>query len=116
VNKATLLFLIKFTHTLVFFVETAAIFYILYSALTGTYDTWLIVAIMAVVVETVVYLGNRARCPMTKLALRLGDKTGDDFIADIFLPKWFAPLIPPICGVLAVSGLLMIGVRLLLAK
>ena len=66
--------------------------------------------------EVVVYLGNGARCPMTKLALRLGDETGDDFIADIFLPKWFAPLIPPICGVLAVIGMVMVGLRLLIGR
>jgi hypothetical protein len=48
---------------------------------------------------------------MTNLARELGDATGDDYIADIFLPRWFAPLIPPLCGTLAAIGLILVIAR-----
>jgi hypothetical protein len=107
------LFWIKFVHSVVFIVESIAILYILYSGVYDVRSPWLVVAIVLVLAEIIVYVGNGTHCPLTKLARKLGDKTGDDFIADIFLPKWFAPLIPPICGALAVLGLLTVGLRLL---
>lgn len=108
------LFFIKLVHSIVFLVESAAILYILYSAIFNVYDQGLVVAVILVVVESVVYIGCGARCPLTKLAKRLGDPTGDDFIADIFLPHWFALLIPRICGTLAVVGLVVVGLRMLI--
>lgn len=108
------LFAIKFTHTLVFLVQSAAILYILYSAVFDVRGVWLWVAVGLVLVESAVYLGNGARCPMTKLAAQMGDRTGNDYIADIFLPPWAARLIPPVCGTLAVVGMVILGVRWLL--
>ena len=105
------LILIKFTHSLVFIVETVAILYILYSGLYDVQNMWLAVAIALVLLESGVYIGNGTRCPMTNLARELGDATGDDYIADIFLPRWFAPLIPPLCGTLAAIGLILVIAR-----
>ncbi len=105
---------VKLLHTLVFLVESAAILYILYCAATGWHDVWLGVAAVLVVGETVVFLANGARCPLTNVARRLGDATGNDFIADIFLPARFAPLIPRVCGALAAVGLLGLLARALL--
>jgi hypothetical protein len=107
------IFWIKFIHSVVFIVESVAILYILYCGIFDIRSPWLVVAVVLVLAEIVIYVANGTRCPLTKLARRLGDKTGDDFIADIFLPRWFAPLIPPICGTLAVIGLLAMGWRLL---
>lgn len=108
------LFAIKAFHTVVFLVESASILYIVYSGLTGRRDSWLAVAIVLVLIESAVYILNGTRCPLTKLARQMGDRTGDDFIADIFLPEWFTPYIPRICGALAMGGLLLVGARLLL--
>lgn len=104
---------IKLLHTLVFVVESAAILYIVGCAVTGQQDSWLALAIALVLAETAVFLGNRARCPLTELAQRLGDPTGNDFVADIFLPARFAPLIPRVCGTLAAAGLLALLARAL---
>jgi hypothetical protein len=112
-KSRTALFLIKLIHSVVFIVESVAILYIVYSGLFNVHSPWLVVAIVLVLAEIIVYVGNGTHCPLTKLARSMGDKTGDDFIADIFLPKWFAPLIPPICGTLAVFGLVAVGLRLL---
>jgi hypothetical protein len=113
-TTSALLVAIKLLHTLIFLVESAAILYILYCAVTGCQDVWLLVAVVLVLLEMVVFLANRARCPLTKVAQRLGDPTGNDFIADIFLPARFAPLIPRVCGTLAVIGLLGLLARALL--
>lgn len=107
------LFWIKLFHTVVFIVESAAILYILYSGLFNPRAPGLMIAVIAVLAEVVVFLANGARCPLTKMAKRLGDRTGNDFVADIFLPERFARLIPLVCGGLAVIGLLIVGVRLL---
>lgn len=106
------LFLIKLFHTLAFVVESAAIFYILYSGWFNVGGTGLIIAVIVLVAEIVVFAANGMVCPLTKLARRLGDATGNDFIADIFLPERFARLIPLVCGGLAFIGLLLVGVRL----
>ncbi len=108
------LFGIKLLHTVVFVVESVAILYILYSGLFNVRGTGLVIAVILVVAEVVVFVGNGIRCPLTKMAQDLGDKTGNDFVADIFLPERFARLIPFVYGGLAGIGLLLIGVRLLI--
>lgn len=108
------LFWIKLLHTLVFLVESAAILYILYSGIFNVRGTGLLIAVILVVAEIVVFVGNGTRCPLTKLARQMGDATGNDFIADIFLPERFARLIPMVCGGLAMIGLVLVVVRLLM--
>jgi hypothetical protein len=44
----------------------------------------------------------------------MGDTTGDDFIADIFLPKRFMRFVPFVCGGMAFIGLLLVAVRFLM--
>ena len=116
-NKITIgsaLFWVKLLHTAVFIVESAAILYILYSGLWNVRGPLLAIAVIAVLAEVLVFVGNGTRCPLTKVARQLGDKTGNDFVADIFLPERFARLIPFVCGGLAFVGLLIVGVRLLI--
>ena len=108
-------FWIKFLHTVIFVVESAAILYILYSGLFDVRGPGLVVAVILVVAEIVVVGVNGLHCPLTKLARRLGDENGSDFVADIFLPGRFARLIPLVCGGLALIGLLIVGARLLIA-
>lgn len=108
----SVLFWIKLLHTVIFIVESAAIIYILYSGLFDVRGPGLAVAVIVVLAEVVVFVANGARCPLTTLARRLGDETGNDFVADIFLPQRFARLVPLVCGGLALIGLLIIGARL----
>ena len=108
------LFWIKLLHTLIFLVESVAILYILYSGIVNVRGTGLLIAVIIVLMEIVVFVGSGARCPLTKLARSLGDKTGNDFIADMFLPERFARLIPLVCGSLAGIGLMVVGLRILI--
>jgi hypothetical protein len=103
------LFWIKFLHTIVFVVESAAILYILYSGIFNVGGTALLIAVILVLAEIIIFVGNGTRCPMTNLAKKLGDSTGNDYIADIFLPQRFARMIPFVCG-----GLALVGWRLVL--
>lgn len=109
----TALFLIKLLHTFVFLIESAAILYILYSGIFNVGGTGLVIAIVLVLAEIVVFVGNGLRCPLTNVAKQLGDASGNDFIADIFLPQRFARAIPFVCGGLAFVGLALVGWRVL---
>lgn len=107
------LFWIKFFHTLVFLVESAAILFIVYSGITNTGGIALIIAIVLVLAEVVVFTANGMHCPLSQLARDLGDQTGNDFVADMFLPQRFARAIPFVCGGLATIGLVLIAIRVL---
>jgi hypothetical protein len=113
-HNRTMLLGIKTLHTVIFLVMSAAILYILYSGLTRRYDGWLVVALAAVILECVVFLANNRRCPLTKWAREYGDASGNDWIADIFLPAWFAPKIPLLCGGLFVMSLIVFVMNFLL--
>jgi hypothetical protein len=102
---------IKTVHSLAFFVLTVANLIVLYSAVTGQTSpvTW--IALAAVLVEGVVLMLNGWRCPLRIYAEKAGAVSGQ--VTDIFLPKWFADRVFPICGgMLAFSGLLF-AIRLL---
>jgi hypothetical protein len=108
------LFWIKLLHSVIFIVESLAILFILYSGLFNMGGTWLAIAMILVLAEIVVFIANRQRCPLTKLSLRLGDKTGDDYIADSLFPEWIKPYVSSICGALAFVGFLIVGLRMLM--
>lgn len=100
-----MLIAIKTIHTAILLFMSACILYVVYAGFSGAYDALLLTLAMgAVIVETAVYALNRFRCPLTALARRYGDAHGDDWIADLFLPRWAADKIAPFCG-----GLWLIG-------
>lgn len=112
-QRSFLVFLVKLVHSLVFVVVSLAILVVWYAVFTGTSGPIIALAVAVILLETAVYLGNGLRCPLTGLTRSLGDVKGDDYIADIFLPEWFVPWIPPVCGTLAVLGVLALLVRTL---
>jgi hypothetical protein len=113
VSHPRALFLVKFIHSAAFIVISLAIVYVWIAIFAGITGWTVTLAIGIILLETAVYVGNGLRCPLTKLAQQYGDTTGDDLIADIFLPKWFVPLIPPVCGTVAFAGILVVVVRAL---
>ena len=108
VNRRLMLIGIKSLHTLIFLVMSAAIVYVLYAGVVRRYDGWLLLALGAVILECVVYLANNRRCPLTKWARQYGDATGNDWLADLFVPAWFAPKIPLVCGGLFVVSVIVL--------
>jgi hypothetical protein len=87
---------IKIVHTLIFWVLSLCVLYSLLSGISGHITLWTWIAVGLVLVESVVLLLSGWTCPLTLLAERLGARRGS--VTDLFLPKWFADRIFPICG------------------
>jgi len=82
------LFILKLVHSVIFIFQSLCLLYILYCAVTGTFNWILLVAIVAILVNGLVLLLNRWRCPFTTIAERLGTEKGS--VTDIFLLNWMA--------------------------
>ncbi|MFA5309118.1 MAG: hypothetical protein WC370_06485 [Dehalococcoidales bacterium] len=81
-------FYIKFIHSVIYLFMVACLCYIFYCALAQRYDWTLLTAILAIVVEGLVLLLNRGRCPFTNLAEKYGAERGS--VTDLFFPMWCA--------------------------
>jgi hypothetical protein len=108
--KATI-FQIKIVHTIIFWVLSSCVAYALFSGVADRVTTWTWMAVCAVILEGVVLLAFGGTCPLTLLAERQGAERGS--VADIFLPKWLADRIFPICGTTYAVAVLVILVRVL---
>ena len=98
---------IKAVHTLAWLSIESSIVYLLYAGLRRQSDRRSAVAGAVVAVESLIFAANGFRCPLTKLAVRLGAERGG--VTDIFLPRWFAHNLPAIHSPLL---LLAIGLHL----
>ncbi|NCJ06317.1 hypothetical protein GS597_07285 [Synechococcales cyanobacterium C] len=90
------IFQVKCIHTVIFWVLSVCVLYALFSGFSGQITRWRWVAVGLVLLESVVLMAAGWTCPLTLLAERLGAERGS--VADIFLPKWFADRIFPVCG------------------
>ncbi len=106
---ATQIVVIKAAHSVIFLVNCASIVHILWTGLTGRRSRWTRPALVAALVESVVFVGNRGHCPLTGMVERLGAQNGR--VSDIFLPRWFADRIPLIFGPMLVIGLALMAWR-----
>ena len=113
VRKAMLgpIFHVKLLHTLIFAVLSACVAYIVISGSMNRITPWTWVAIVGIVVEGLVLAASGGRCPLTAVAERLGASDGS--VADIFLPRWFADRIFPICGTLYLIGCAIVAIRVM---
>ena len=102
---------VKLVHTLVFVVLSGCVLYILASGAFDRITPWTWIAVVAILLEGVVLVASGGRCPLTTVAERLGASDGS--VADIFLPRWFADRIFPICGTLYLIGCVVIAVRVI---
>jgi hypothetical protein len=105
------IFQIKLVHTAIFWVLSFCVAYALFSGVADRLTTWTWFAVGAVIVEGVVLVAFGGTCPLTLLAERRGAKQGA--VADIFLPKWIADRIFPICGTTFGVAVLVILIRVL---
>ncbi len=86
--------LIKAIHTLVWALVEAAMVYLLVTGVAGRTDRRTAVAGAIVGGESLVFLANGARCPLTDVAEALGADKGS--VTDIYLPGWLARSLPMI--------------------
>jgi hypothetical protein len=82
------IFIIRLVHSIIYFFMIACLGYILYCAIVGRYDWTLLIAVAAIVIEGLILILNRGRCPLTNLAEKHGAASGS--VTDLFLPMWFA--------------------------
>jgi len=103
--------LIKSLHTVIFILMGGLLTILLYEVIVDqiTYLTW--IAVTVLLSESVVLMANGWVCPLTTYAENVGATDGQ--VADIFLPKWCAEHIFPVCGSLFAIALLLLVMRLL---
>jgi hypothetical protein len=87
-NNQQKFFIIRFVHSIIYFLMVACLSYLAYCAIAGRYDWTLLIALGAITVEGLVLLFNRGACPMTPLAGKYSDQRGS--VTDLFLPDWCA--------------------------
>jgi hypothetical protein len=80
-----LLFLVKFTHSLIVIYMLACLSIIWQYGLAGLCQRSLGLAAGSILLEAAVYGLWGFRCPLTEWAIALGDDTGADFIGELFL-------------------------------
>jgi hypothetical protein len=85
---------IKVVHTLAWFSIEACMGYVLYAGFARRSDRSAGVAAAVVAGESLIFAGNGFRCPLTKVAERLGAERGS--VTDIYLPRWLAHNLPAI--------------------
>jgi hypothetical protein len=79
---------IKVLHTMIWVFYNLVIFYLLYAVLANKINKWVWISIGLVILEGMVLLIFRMKCPLTVVARKYSDSTDDNF--DIYLPKWLA--------------------------
>ncbi|TAH40300.1 MAG: hypothetical protein EYC69_10825 [Bacteroidetes bacterium] len=82
------LVVIKIVHTSIWIFFNVVIFYLLYAVLTNNIGVFVWLGIAAVLVEGLVLLIFKAKCPLTIVARKYSDSTKENF--DIYLPNWLA--------------------------
>jgi hypothetical protein len=105
------IFQIKLVHTIIFWILSLCTTYALYGGIADRITPWTWVAVILLLVESVVLIASGWTCPLTILAERRGAPRGS--VTDIFLPKWFADRIFPICGTMYGAALVLILWRVL---
>jgi hypothetical protein len=83
---------IKLVHTLAWLSIESCVVYVLYAGFRGRSDRRTAFAASVVAGETLIFVTNRCRCPLTQLAERLGAPRGS--VTHIYLPRWFAHNLP----------------------
>jgi hypothetical protein len=83
---------VKSIHTVIWALVEGAMVYLLASGAAGRSDRRAGVAAAIVGAESVVFLANGARCPLTSVAESLGAEDGS--VTDIYLPGWLARSLP----------------------
>jgi hypothetical protein len=105
------IFQIKLVHTVVFWLLSLCVLFVLYGGISNRITPWTWTAIGLLALESIVLALCGWTCPLTILAERRGALRGS--VADIYLPTWLADRIFPICGTLYAVALVLIAVRLL---
>ena len=97
---------IKLIHTIIWIFFNIVIFYLFYAVIIDKIDKWIWLGLALFLLEGIVLLIFKMKCPLTVIARRYSDSTKENF--DIFLPNWIAKYNKPIY-----SSILMVIVAIL---
>ena len=70
------LIVIKRVHAIIYTLIVAAIFYVLYAAITKTYSVLLYISLGVLIIEAIARIVSMTKCPLTNLAIYYGDPKG----------------------------------------
>jgi len=79
---------IKILHTVIWFIFNVIIIYLFYAVTTNRIDKWVWIGLCSFLLEGIVLLIFKKKCPLTIIARQYSDSTKDNF--DIYLPNWLA--------------------------
>jgi hypothetical protein len=85
---------VKAVHSLIYFSIEFCVSYLIYAGLKGREDKRTAIAAGVVAAESLIFVGNRCRCPLTGLAKNFGAASGS--VTDIYLPSFLASNLVPI--------------------
>ena len=103
------LFFIKFIHSLIFWWQATCLGYLLYAGITRTFNVIILAAVGSILLNGLILLINKGRCPFTTLAESQGAERGS--ITDIFLPDWVARNIFRVAFPFFIAELILLAVR-----
>ena len=105
--------LIKFVHSLVFFVLCGSLGLLVFAAATGHVSRLTWIATASLVFEIGAVAASRGACPLTVYAEKLGAASGS--VVEWFLPGWLAVRAFEVGGGLFLLSLFVLAIRLALA-
>ena len=105
-SDAGKLIAVKLIHTLIWFVFVTAILYVCYAGAFDRVNRLVWFCIGAVIIESIVLLINKGRCPLTSLAGKYTDARPIGF--DIFLPEWLARYNKILFSTVFIVGLILV--------
>lgn len=104
--------IIKLIHTSIWLIMAFAVFYIVYAGVMNVFNLTVLASIVLIVLETIVLLIYKWRCPLTPIAEKYTLDRNDNF--DIYLPNWLARYNKIIFGTLFVIGVVLITLNQML--
>ncbi|MFZ1786341.1 MAG: hypothetical protein WAU23_14140 [Ferruginibacter sp.] len=102
---------IKIVHTLIWLFFNGVIIYLFYAVIVNRIDKWVWIGIGFILLETIVLLIFKLKCPLTVWARKYSNSQKHNF--DIYLPEWLATYNKEIYSALFTVFLLMLLYRLL---
>ncbi|MCJ7580579.1 MAG: hypothetical protein MUP98_08600 [Candidatus Aminicenantes bacterium] len=106
IKNSKKLFLIRLFHTFIIAGMGACILYVFHAGISGIRSDFLFISIFAVVIEGIVLLLNKGKCPLTNLAVKYGDNY--ERFYDSFLPKKITPFVVPGLTLIFFIGLVLV--------
>lgn len=100
---------VRGVHTVIYAVMTASVLAMLYAGISGAKGAWLWLALALVAVESVVFVANGLRCPLTALVVRYTPDGRQ--VSDTYLPERITRYTLAVFGPLILVGLVLLALR-----